>query len=419
MAAITFVAGRVLLTTYENSVAETRFELVPAHLLQGALREAEHLTFLYAVEGDRSAPSHFNKIAMTVNRQFQQLIDIDSRFGSVQHAHSDGSIPKAITGWQDAQAAALQVFQHVPGTPGATEALRRVRAALDPIYDAIAEFHHGSMQDLQDRLTFAQSVADRTFLAIFGAILMGFFVLIAMGLIVGRSILYPIVELQEAARRLGDQDFSHRVRLRNTSNELGQLGRAFNVAFVTLERLYRELERCATHDGLTGALNRATFDRQLSVECKSADCHRQSLALLMVDLDFFKVVNDKYGHQTGDRVLQAVAGLLADTIRPADVVARYGGEEFVVILPGTDENEAMALANRLRETIGVRSFRGPADEGFIITVSIGCASRWPNSMSSEDLVKAADEALYRAKAAGRNRVVSARELSARRGATAA
>lgn len=416
MAAITLVSGRVLLNTYANSVSEARYELMPAHRLLVSLRETEHLSFLYAVEGDRSVPVRFNEIATTVNRQFQQISEIKLRFGNDEHDHSDISDAKIIKAWQDAQAAVLQVFQHAAGTPEATEALRRAHAAIDPIYDAVSVFHDGSMQDLQKHLRYAHTVADWTFFAIFGAILIGLGVLIALGLVVGRSVLQPIAELQGAAQKLGKKDFSHRVRLRNTSDELGQLGRAFNIASAALQRLYSELERRSTHDGLTGALNRAAFDERLSEECKSADRHKRPLSLLMVDIDFFKRVNDNHGHQIGDQVLRTLVRLLNQSVRPGDVVARYGGEEFTVILPETDEENAMAMADRLRRTIDEQSFNCPAGQDFRITISIGCACRRPHAMAPEYLVKVADAALFRAKKTGRNRVVSARELPPTRGA---
>ncbi|MDO8875545.1 MAG: diguanylate cyclase, partial [Pseudolabrys sp.] len=353
---------------------------------------------------------HLKQIGKTVDSQFHQLNENKIRFGSLKHAHSDISIPKTMKAWQDAHAAVLQVFQHAAGTTEAIEALRRAHAAINPVYDAISEFYGGSMQDLQERLRYALSVADWTYFAIFGAILIGLGVLIAMGLVVGRSVLQPIAELQGAAQKLGKKDFSHRVRLRNTRDELGQLGRAFNIASAILQRLYRELERSSTHDGLTGVLNRAAFDARLSAECKSADRHKRPLSLLMVDIDFFKRANDNHGHQTGDQVLQTVVQLLNETVRPGDVVARYGGEEFIIILPETDEDNAMAMAERLRRTIEGHSFNCSNGENIGITVSIGCASRRPHAMAPDGLVKAADAALYQAKKTGRNRVVSMREL---------
>lgn len=412
MAAITFVSGHILMNTYENSVSEARYELMPARSLQTALREAEHLTYLYAIEGDQSVPFRFKEIGETVTREFLQLTESQLRFGSVEHAHSGVSLTETVKAWQDAQTAVLQVFQFAAGTPEAVEALKRAHVMIDPVYDAISSFYHGSMQDLQKRLGYAHSVADGAYFAIFVAILIGLCVLVAMGLIVGRSVLQPIADLQWAARRLSEKDFTCRIRLRNTKDELGQLGRAFNVAFAAIQRLYAELERRSTHDGLTGAFNRAGFDARLSAECKSADRHKRSLSLLMVDIDFFKRVNDTHGHQTGDQVLQTLVRLMNETIRPGDILARYGGEEFIIILPETDEGGAMAMAERVRGTVEGYSFNCPIGVNIGVTVSIGCANRRAHAMASEDLVKAADAALYQAKKTGRNRVVSARELSA-------
>ena len=274
------------------------------------------------------------------------------------------------------------------------------------------------MQDLQERLRFAHSVVNWAYLAIFSAILAGLGVLIAMGIVVGRSVLQPIAELQVAARNLAKKDFAHRIKLRNNKDELGQLGRAFNIASAALQRLYRELERRSTYDGLTSVLNRAAFDARLTVEFQSTDRHKWPLSLLMVDIDFFKRVNDSHGHQTGDQVLQVLARLLNESVRPGDVVARYGGEEFVIIFPDTAEASAVAMAERLRKTIKGHSFNSEAGENIAITVSMGCAdskacaqaNAKTYAMTPEDLVKAADAALYRAKKAGRNKVVSASEL---------
>lgn len=416
MAAITLVSGRFLLNTYEDGVSEMRFELMPAHNLQVSLREAEQLVYLYAIEGDRTAYARFKEIEGLVNSQLEKLTESTSRFGSVEHAHSAISLPKTIEAWHTAQAAVLRVFRQDAGTTTAFEALRQARMAMDPVYDVSAEFHSGAMRDLEERLRFAHTVADWTYLAIIGAILIGMGVLIATALAVSRSILQPLMKLHGAAQKLGRKDFSHRVKLRNTRDELGQLGKAFNIASISLERLYAELERRSTYDGLTGVLNRATFDARLSAECRSADRHRRPLSLLMVDIDFFKRVNDNHGHQTGDQVLQIVARLLNESIRPGDVVARFGGEEFVIIFPETGEDIAMGMAERPRRTIGDHSFNCPRGEGIGITVSIGCASKWTNTVTCEELVKAADAALYQAKNAGRNRVMSASDLPSPLGA---
>ncbi|MBC8087910.1 MAG: GGDEF domain-containing protein, partial [Phycisphaerae bacterium] len=141
-------------------------------------------------------------------------------------------------------------------------------------------------------------------------------------------------------------------------------------------------------------------------EMERALRYDSSMALLMIDLDHFKRVNDSYGHLVGDDVLRDVAALLTATIRTTDMVARYGGEEFLVLLPETDDAGAETFAERIRAAIESHDFGGRADQpGLSLTTSVGVAT-FPAARieSVEDLFARADAALYRAKADGRNRV---------------
>lgn len=407
MAAITIISGRYLLNTYESSVLEMRLEMAPIEQLQKSLREADNLVLRYAIERDQSAPMRFNEVEAEVNTQLQILAEIEAQFALLNDSHHELFVPEIRRMWQDEKAMVLAVFEYSPGSPEATRSLARVLTATGPARNALSEFHSLSIHEMQERLSYAQSVGKRAFLTMFGAILAALALLIVLGIAVGRSVLQPIAELQLAAGKLGKKEFSHRVRLRNTRDELGQLGKAFNHAANALQRLYQELERRSTHDGLTGLLNRAGFDARLSAEWKSADRHQRPLALLIVDIDFFKSVNDKHGHQAGDRVLQAVARLFGETTRPGDIVARYGGEEFAIILVDADEDSAMALAERVRTAVENACVCVETDEDIRVTVSIGCASRRQHMLLPADLVRSADIALYRAKDAGRNRIVSA------------
>jgi len=171
---------------------------------------------------------------------------------------------------------------------------------------------------------------------------------------------------------------------------------------LTSRRLLGELERQAKVDEMTGVYNYRTFRSVLGHEASRARRYGKSLALLMVDVDQFKAVNDTFGHQTGDGVLQGVARLLRDSRREVDTVARYGGEEFAMILPETDRHGAIQVAERLRGL--VRS--GALLTERTVTVSVGVACLGGDEVDEERLIGQADEALYRAKRTGRDRVVA-------------
>ncbi|MGM0768269.1 MAG: sensor domain-containing diguanylate cyclase [Pseudomonadota bacterium] len=174
-----------------------------------------------------------------------------------------------------------------------------------------------------------------------------------------------------------------------------------------LERANEQLKAISLTDGLTRVANRRRFDEKLNIEWQRARRHRVPLSLLMLDVDHFKRVNDELGHLVGDDCLVSVAGVCAEEIqRSGDLLARFGGEEFSVLLPATDEDGAHRVAERLRMVIA-RTPVYPADGGrpVNLTVSIGAATMMPSEGGEPaELIQRADQALYAAKDAGRNRV---------------
>ncbi|WP_188258917.1 diguanylate cyclase [Azospirillum tabaci] len=176
-----------------------------------------------------------------------------------------------------------------------------------------------------------------------------------------------------------------------------------------LKRQTDLLRTLSFNDGLTGIANRRRFDEVLRREWRRCGRAQLPLSLIMLDVDQFKPYNDHYGHQAGDECLRAVAQLLAEQMmRPGDLIARYGGEEFVCLLPETDEDGAVQVAERLRETVAER--RLPHAVSHVadhVTISLGVATARPMLDDTPDrLTQLADGLLYEAKRAGRNRVCS-------------
>lgn len=195
----------------------------------------------------------------------------------------------------------------------------------------------------------------------------------------------------------------------------GFLVLALTVGFVLLisERLREQLQHLLSHDALTGALSRRALFEQAHREIRRSQRTQKPLSLMVLDLDHFKHINDSLGHLVGDRVLQDFAARAQQALRETDLLGRYGGEEFVVVLPETDADIALKVAERILQGRTTEQNPVPDAAAVTVTVSIGvmsCPALPPEQPASdilEDMILQADRALYQAKAAGRNRIVVA------------
>ena len=171
-----------------------------------------------------------------------------------------------------------------------------------------------------------------------------------------------------------------------------------------LARRFGELTDGAERDPLTGLANRRTFDARLAEELDRARRYRTHVALVIVDVDNFKQVNDRYGHQVGDELLRSFAGALTSCLRELDLAARFGGEEFALVLPGANTDDACRIAEQIRQAVASVDVAAAADEPLRVTASFGAAD-FPSCTTPDELVALADERVYAAKRSGKDRVV--------------
>jgi diguanylate cyclase (GGDEF)-like protein len=216
--------------------------------------------------------------------------------------------------------------------------------------------------------------------------------------------------LQEANEELSGMNLSYEKLLAEYKKEKMQAEKLTREVQETNERLNEanyKLQETSVRDYLTGLYNRRFLFDFLDKEVSRAQRYGGYFSILMLDIDYFKKINDTYGHHSGDLVLTAMGKKTLEMKRSSDIVARYGGEEFVIVLPQTDLGGAVAFAERLRKAI--ESLEIPADDRTLnITASIGVATYDPETkLSANEIINAADKALYEAKNSGRNRVAAA------------
>jgi len=272
--------------------------------------------------------------------------------------------------------------------------------------DVLYESHNVNLYNIEELRTEANSNFLFTQTITMTGFITGIVTFITAIIAMFRFVLQPARNLLHSMEEFGRGEMRHRIKVTST-DEFGALAVGFNRMAENLERDQAKLAELAIRDSLTGLYNRREFERLLNDEIHRFRRHGHPVSLLILDLDHFKQINDRYGHQVGDEALRTVAGLITNESRTGDVIARYGGEELAVILPETGAENAAALAERTCQAIAEFPIMISPKEAIPITVSIGTATVPDDAHTARDLVTAADLAMYEAKRNGRNCVRAA------------
>jgi diguanylate cyclase (GGDEF)-like protein len=228
-----------------------------------------------------------------------------------------------------------------------------------------------------------------------------------MSYFLARSLSRPIATLAEASDEIAAGNFAHQWNIRNR-DEIGILSDHLDILRVKLRDREIQLGKAnqlANMDHLTKLYNRRFLEQQLEQAFTLAARYDRPLGLVYFDLDHFKSVNDTYGHDAGDVVLQEIGALLRESVRKTDFAARVGGEEFCVVLPETDSVGALAFARSMRQRLKTRKFKLPNNKEISATISVGVANRIEDEITSwKQLITSADELAYKSKRGGRDRI---------------
>jgi diguanylate cyclase (GGDEF)-like protein len=275
----------------------------------------------------------------------------------------------------------LAVYEYTRGVPSVKELF----SSAEGVAFTKTAVNQPAPHDLGDPVSDDQAIYDREFLSKIGT----------------RSGL--VVPLRMRERVLGVLLLQDCIEPRAWSiDDISLIGSLADQVSVAIENadLHQEKERQAVTDGLTGMANRRSFNNTFAREFERAKRYGQCLSLILIDLDFLKVINDSFGHQVGDEAIKEIGRMLKQSSRTIDLAARYGGEEFCLLLPNTDVTMAEQSAERLRKVISDVHIEGPGH----ISASLGVATYPVHADDPDSLFKKADDALYQAKQAGRNLV---------------
>lgn len=391
--------NRGVIAPFHDVAFRQREQIDPTQLLRLMIWETLPLIGEFVEDRDQARLLPYRSLRAQIEAGFARLIGAMKGEPTVQvllrRARDDWTVA-------DRHATELISVTRPPGDAGHLAILQRYHGEIASAEDKLAAVYKAIVADINADHDTAILFYERSLwiAGIAGAVSL---LAIALGVfVIGRILSGSVDRLVDGAIRFAEGDRSHRIEVA-VPPELHRVAQEFNHM---IERIYESeafLDELAHKDSLTGLSNRRAFDEAFPEVQARVRRHRTPAALLALDIDYFKRINDAFGHAAGDRVLRAVAKVMTRNVRPFDKVFRIGGEEFLVLLPDADAAKAQEIAERIREKVASTPTKFN-DETIDATVSVGVVEILESS-ERMSLIEAADSALYRAKEAGRNRVV--------------
>lgn len=352
----------------------------------------------YLVNGNPDEKKNFNNLVREVEAHFDA-----ARKAPFQQEQERTLVGAAYDEWLAVKSMGEKLFAYDRpiGNRAARAEMKLFDRKISVVSERLHEVHAIIQAELKNSLDEAHAAKMQVQIIVILIFAVGVLILLVVGVFLARSILRPVKALEAGTKQFSGGDLSARVNVM-VSDELGHLITAFNSMADQIEKNQNALKELSIRDGLTGLYNKREFLGRLTAEVDRSIRYEQLFSLIMVDIDFFKKVNDTYGHLCGDDVLRTMAAFIKKNMRAVDCVARYGGEEIAVIMPNSPIGRAVIVAERCRQLVAQYSFVVAPEQAISLTISLGVAAFPRDGRTGEELIAAADSALYHAKHSGRN-----------------
>jgi len=392
-------------TMFATAADEQVHDSLAISNLRDNLITSEYWAMQYTNEGKPKARPQFLDLVTQIKDGVTQILSMDT---AEEKATAEG----IAESWALAVKVGLETMALPPGAAQTTDEypLEDFHPPLEEAIGALVDLNQQSLDDMRSEVHAIKQRRDNMIQSL--GIAIGVYLIVAW-MISRRSrqlIQQPLTRLELAARKFGDHDFDHRIEV-GRNDEFGRVGKAFNTMAQRVatsqeasEELERQLRYQALHDGLTGLANRNLFANRVDHALQQIGRSHSTAALLFLDIDNFKALNDTFGHEVGDEILTAVAGRLEGCIRVVDTAARLGGDEFAVLLTDMAQaDDPEIVATRILEAMSFIFRVGENDHQ--LGVSIGVSTSNNPHMGGKELLRRADVAMYAAKAKGKDAFV--------------